>query len=301
MNIEALYELHTKLKKYNSNTIYELTNCIERWAIAKLNDLSDADEKLREELYEKLKNFSSKDIGYVLDFTKVAPKKDYEFLHRTGMEGYIIIDGLKVGGKAAAIEVTDRMRNIILNFGRDELFKLIQRYLPLMVSISEKYDKVVYDFAGQHWTVSKEFGDDLYKKYNILNEAFASPFNSHSLGREVCKYYSLFDEDDNVGSLGNFFSISNYDKLPPGNWMVNPPYIESIMIKMADKVIEMYNHCNAKGIPILFYIILPRWEDCEALIKLDKVAKTKEDVFFPFVNHKGELIKKTFNARYYIL
>lgn len=299
MDIVSLYRLYNKLKKCNTKTLYELTNCIERWVITKLNNINNADEKLIEEL-SRINKLSSK-IDLVLKCTKVEYKNNYILLHKMGIEDYIIIDNLKIDGKVVAIEVTDRMRNIVIKLGRDVLFRLIQRYLPLMVSIHVKYDKIVCDFAGQHWTVSKEFGEEIYKKYEIRNEAFASPFNSHSLGRGVCNYYSLFDEDDEVGSLGNFFNIKDYSKLPPGNWMVNPPYIESIMIKMADKVIEIVNYCKYKGIPILFYIILPKWEDCEALIKLDKVSSDKKDFFFPFVNHKGEPIKAKFPARYYIV
>jgi hypothetical protein len=296
MNVLELYNLYQLLNKCSSKSKYELSNCLERWAIAKLNKISGIDDKLVEEIsvYPELITYKDK----ILEYINIPYEEKHKIIHDSGLENYLIIADMKIKNKYFTVELTDKMRMIFLKYGKDALFGLVERYLQLMINLETRFDKIVCDFAGQHWTVSEKFGRHIYKTYKIKNEAFASPFNSHSFGKESCNYYSVFEEDKEIGSSGNFFEISD---IPPGNWYANPPYIESIMLKMAIKITEMLEYCKAKKRPILFYIIVPAWKNCEALDKLGLIATKQEDFYFPFVNHKGNPIKHKFLARYYIV
>jgi hypothetical protein len=69
---------------------------------------------------------------------------------------------------------------------------------------------------------------DLFCDWGIKNEGFASPFNARLLGKDNCKFYSLFKETDFIfGSEGSFFDQEKPTN--PGHWSLDPPFTTEII------------------------------------------------------------------------
>jgi hypothetical protein len=120
--------------------------------------------------------------------------------------------------------------------------------------------------AGQQWGVPRAHVDALYKSWGVRNEAFASPFNSRMVGRPDAKFCSLFpDTDAAFGSLGDFFEL-DVARGPPGNWLVNPPFIDELLARAAHKCLDALAGQN----PPVFFFVMPAWRDCEAYAALHK-------------------------------
>lgn len=120
--------------------------------------------------------------------------------------------------------------------------------------------------AGQQWGVPRAHVDALYKTWGVRNEAFASPFNSRMVGRQGAAFCSLFpDTDAAFGSLGDFFEL-DLARGPPGNWLVNPPFIDELLARAAHKCLDAL----AGRDPPVFFFVMPAWRDCEAYAALHK-------------------------------
>lgn len=118
--------------------------------------------------------------------------------------------------------------------------------------------------GGQQWGLPQRHVDELYAEYGVRNEAFASPFNSRLVGKPDARFCSLFLDTDTVfGSLGSFFAL---ERLPPGNWVVNPPFIVDLLDRAADKCIRHLDEGADES--LTFYFIMPAWTDCAAYTAL---------------------------------
>lgn len=114
--------------------------------------------------------------------------------------------------------------------------------------------------GGQQWGLPQQHVDELYAEYGVRNEAFASPFNSRLVGKPDARFCSLFSDTDAVfGSLGSFFAL---ERLPPGNWVVNPPFIVDLLDRAANKCIRHLDEGADES--LTFYFIMPAWTDCAA-------------------------------------
>ena len=124
--------------------------------------------------------------------------------------------------------------------------------------------------AGQQWGVPRAHADALYTTWGVRNEAFASPFNSRMVGRTNAAFCSLFpDTDAAFGSLGDFFGL-DLARGPPGNWLVNPPFIDELLARAARKCLDTLT-ASAQGAPApVFFFVMPAWRDCEAYTALHK-------------------------------
>jgi hypothetical protein len=120
--------------------------------------------------------------------------------------------------------------------------------------------------GGQQWGLPQRHVDELYAEYGVRNEAFASPFNSRLVGKPDAQFCSLFLDTDAVfGSLGSFFAL---ERLPPGNWVVNPPFIADLLDRAADKCIRHLDESADES--LTFYFIMPAWADCAAYTALHR-------------------------------
>jgi hypothetical protein len=112
--------------------------------------------------------------------------------------------------------------------------------------------------GGQQWGIPQAHIDYLYD-LGVRNEAFASPFNSHLLGKKDATFCSAFpDTDAAFGSLGDFFALEPA-RTPPGGWVVNPPFVEELLRRAARRCLAMVRAGHA---PVFF--IMPAWHDCAA-------------------------------------
>jgi hypothetical protein len=72
-------------------------------------------------------------------------------------------------------------------------------------------------------------------------------------------FCSLFPDTDGIyGSLGNFFQCS---QLLGKNIFCNPPYIESLMQQMTERIIFVCNSIDTLDVKIRFFIVVPQWTD----------------------------------------
>ena len=85
---------------------------------------------------------------------------------------------------------------------------------------------------GQQWASVDRFMDFIKSKGCDV-ECFASPFNN-----SFPKYYSLFEEDSDFGSLGNFFKQTIND-LKQHTLYANPPFVPALLDKMAKILIQV--------------------------------------------------------------
>ena len=92
----------------------------------------------------------------------------------------------------------------------------------------------------------------LFYRWGVRHEGFASPFNARLLGKENAKFYSLFyDTDALFGSGGSFFNLK---EMPDnGHWCLDPPFIEETMQRV-DQVIA---DCKNKGTGFSILYIIP--------------------------------------------
>ncbi|PAA86415.1 hypothetical protein BOX15_Mlig021227g1 [Macrostomum lignano] len=138
-----------------------------------------------------------------------------------------------------------RISFLVRNFGLKATARMLLRYETLGTGSLQWGDPVTVHHA-------------LYEHMGVRYEGFASPLNSKLLGKPDVAFCSLFpDTDAPFGSLGDFFAVdfSRY----PGGWTVNPPFIEELMLQVANKVLDYLNR-DASG-ACWFFVTFPCWGD----------------------------------------
>lgn len=109
--------------------------------------------------------------------------------------------------------------------------------------------------TGSFWGLTAKVWNHL-RQYRVEYEGFASPLNYN-----LPKFFSLFPDTDKVyGSLGNFLTA----ELSPGVYCANPPYVESIMLTMTQKLLPLL----ASNKPFTFFVLVPGWLDSLPIQKL---------------------------------
>jgi hypothetical protein len=94
-------------------------------------------------------------------------------------------------------------------------------------------------------------------------ECFASPFN-----HKLRDYYSMFDQDRDFGSRGNFFAFLKHhsDTLPPGNYEMNPPFTNAIFERLQAVIARTL----AAQRTVTILLIGPNWGDTNWVPSLDR-------------------------------
>jgi hypothetical protein len=125
--------------------------------------------------------------------------------------------------------------------------------------------------GGQQWGIPHEVYKDLYEKWGARYEAFASPLNSRMIGMKGAQFCSLFPDVDGVfGSLGNIFDVDLCNPLGLKEkpyrvvWVVNPPFVESVMERIMKKVIKALREAEKDGQELVIFGVLPSWSDSGA-------------------------------------
>lgn len=112
-----------------------------------------------------------------------------------------------------------------------------------------------------HGSVPGEWGRAL----SGFTECFASPFN-HKFSR----YYSMFEQDKDFGSLGNFFVMleKNNGVLPPGSYEINPPWMNAMYENLATVLGKtlLVNRVNV-------VLVAPAWKDTRWIPEIDDLCK----------------------------
>lgn len=199
---------------------------------------------------------------------------------------YIIFRDIKV-------EVNPKILIELKKYKRKYVAKMVCRYSAMLI-------------RSQQWGIPLEQYDYLYKKYGIKYEGFASPLNSRMIRYKDGYFCSLFyDTDKYFGSLGDFFEVDMLEKNNIG-WTINPPYIEDLMLKSAQKCIKTINKAKKRKKKILIFYIMPGWFDAKTYKLLHNFKHTKyEEILKPnqhfYEDISGKKIISIFNSIVFIL
>lgn len=279
-NIEIEKAILTKeisknlLKKYGFKTL----KIYERWLLS--NYLATDNEQIDDKFI-----FEMMEIGFDKDKSKIILDniKNYKInigdVKINDGSKYIIIN---YDDKRIKIRKVSRLKFLIDRFGFDNTINSCLRYISIT------------PYTGQQLAIPQSHYDLLYNEYHVRNEGFASPFNSKLIEKKNGRFCSLFyDVDKELGSLGSFLSVklTDYD----GGWVVNPPYIESVINKMADHIIN--------NLPKIIFIVVAYWMDLSGIKKLINIAKSYKVIDNPIFEDTSNFSekKKTIKGNFKVL
>lgn len=276
---------------------YELNNCLERFLLGlynekdiKENDKSLVDKLISEIKEKKLINDIDQYKKYIIDHLSQIKGENIDPIDHGFILG--VENELKVKDNIMTYRLFRYDLNLIepnrlkylLNQGEENVFRMILRYGSMLS-------------GGNQWSIPQSFADYIYNNYNIRYEGFASPLNSRLMLKPETKFCSLFSDTDSIfGSIGDFFKI-NESKMER-NWIINPPFVESILEEASLKSIEL-----ARNGLVIF--VMPNWVNSKCYVNLNK---SKMMVYKEYLHpntyyfQKGkELIKANFASMIFVL
>lgn len=317
------FELSLKLKLlYPSNDArkyYEYLNCIERWLILNANSTTRrehkaANEKLKQELIEKdipaqvykdVIAHGSAHVDHVRNINvSVHIKKGYTFSVHVQYTGPI-----KKKRLYTEVKLSHHKFNELIRYPKTDLVLLIIRYGSLLS-------------RGQQWATPKAQFDHLYENYGVRYEGFASPLNSGLSDRKDAHFCSLFSTDKTFGSIGNFFEQKLYTEdiqadlkklkiedvhnaSDNKHWLINPPYIEPIMNRVSDKIIEDICYAMDHNLGVMVAYVIPVWEDFSGYQKILNSPYTRYiqimDKKKHYYEHQGKRKIVSFRSAIFVL
>ena len=128
----------------------------------------------------------------------------------------------------------------------DRIFCLLLRYNAINGTYTEG--------AGFQAAIPGACFDVLLKHLDCSMECFASPLN--------CRYptfcSAFLDTDVMFGSIGSFFS-SNFNPIE-GSYEANPPFVDTLIRKMALKMDLLLSTSKKQKKPLSFVVIIPEWD-----------------------------------------
>lgn len=279
---------------------YEIKNILERWLLALANDYDhdNSEDVIFSPSYEK----SPATVKMKNEFIeKVLDGEAYVKFILSSVAATI---GTNVKGPItttltkSSLVVTDSLFSNNLPLPQNKLSSLMKQNPNKedLAAMMVRYASLLP--GGQQWSVPQSIYNYLMINYKVDVEAFASPLNSQirELGGNFC---SLFlDTDAKYGSIGNFFDLSLIGRKA----IVNPPFVESVLEKVADKIIGD----KALSKSSLLFIIIPEWKDAPFYKKLKNASTYLFD--FPlvkgnyhYVDYENKVIIANFNSHVYIL
>jgi len=157
------------------------------------------------------------------------------------------------------------------------------------------------DGHSYQWAIPNRILRTLRLYMNVKAELFASPINCH-----YPEYYSLFSEDQEFGSRGNFFRAPDEDFLE-GVFQVNPPFIDRIFLEAIKKILNWLNLAQASNRGLMFIFFMPGWLDSSAyrLAKEDapvfQEVRLAENQHYYYSYHENKYVKVQFATHILIL
>lgn len=266
------------------NQQYEIKNILERWLLTLANDKTPGDilftqSKLKDSYPATKKMYQELQDKKVPNFRKVyIDMLNYakEWLNLTiypKSKLPVIIDKNTVKINDYVRELPPGKLDILLTINDDLVLlgRMIMRYACMLI-------------GGQQWALPTELHKYMVDNYKVTIEGFASPINSQILfvANEVgLNFCSLFPDTDAIyGSLGSFFDYDFTNK----HVYANPPYVDSLMNMVADKVIASCTNAKKKKEYVRFFITVPEWADAEYYHKL----KTSPYKVYDHMFHKNK-------------
>jgi hypothetical protein len=162
--------------------------------------------------------------------------------------------------------VTDRVQWMINTAGLEATTIALLRY-----SATNAY--------SSSWGIPRRVAEYLYsdkRESNFGLEGFASSLNARIIGErpDAPRFGTLFpDVDAPFGGVASFFDVEPGKNVESHLWVVNPPFVEPILDRAADRVVEL-----AEINPEFFAVFFgPRWEDSAYYQKLKDNAVAHRD------------------------
>lgn len=186
----------------------------------------------------------------------------------------MIIKGARISYGQFEATVPPRFRSALSEYPQDLLTMLLQ------------YSGICGNASNQ-WGVPRK-AYDLYYDLGARGEGFASPFNSRFIDRPDTFYCSVFDIDRRFGSAGNFFDVApERDTM----WVINPPYIDTVMESMAEIVLKN---------KLKTFITIPNWTNFGPVTALEPyLVVTLKARKHHYEAPNGKYISATFETNVY--
>jgi len=107
---------------------------------------------------------------------------------------------------------------------------------PVLLSVAQMVLKnAQLSPNGQQWGLPLEHGEFLYQQHGVRNIGFASLLNFQLAQHDDVGFCSAdYPVDERLRSYGSFWDVDM--SAQPGNWFLNPPFIESMMLRMATTI-----------------------------------------------------------------
>ena len=156
------------------------------------------------------------------------------------------------------LTLNPKLNMLISSFGINNFLKMILYYHSICP-------------ASQQWSITSNEYHDMKKKWNINNEAFASPINFDMYHIPGSKFCSLnLETDKPYGSLGRFEMVKMEQY---GNWVINPPFIEDILKKAVNISLEQLDK-SKKTMNLMF--VIPNWTHLPYIRQIENSKYFKE-------------------------
>ncbi|MFA5767905.1 MAG: hypothetical protein WC919_08365 [Candidatus Paceibacterota bacterium] len=167
------------------------------------------------------------------------------------------------------------------------------RVIDCIATAALCYDALVP--RGQQLSIPPRAYDVMIQKYGATFEGFASPFNSQMMRymmpgarvdtlSSIRAYCSIFPHiDAPFGSVGSFF-----DESVPANGLsnrvsvLNPPFIEKMMVSMVKKCIADLARATE---PTRIFIVIPNWTDSPYFAMLTTCPYIERQLALPANHH----------------
>lgn len=313
--LERLYKTNNKYKRY------EYLNCLERWVLSlamkygtmyhntEVNDpvnqklISELNDKKIPKLFNQILSTVKDNIG--LKDPVVLQNNTRPFVDKTtNHQGWIVDVKIKNAPDVRIrIPMSKQRYSVLQSYEKEHLTRMFLRYSTMINN-------------GQQWALPHAQFKHLMEHYGVNHEGFASPLNSGILSLNTNgKFCSLFKDTDEVfGSIGSFFDQTLYtdpvdtieekkegvnEQPPPKHWVVNPPFIISVMGRTTDKILRELDVASDLKAGVMVVYILPSWTDFDGYIKIQNSKFLKHVIHMEKKNHFYEHMgdKKIVNSK----
>jgi hypothetical protein len=313
--LEKLYKTNDKYKRY------EYLNCLERWVMSLAMDSgtvyhnTNAKDPVNQKLVSELNDKKiPRLINQILSTVKdnlglkgpvVLQNNTRPFVDKaTDRQGWIVNIKIKNAPNVRVkIPMSKQRYDVLQSYEKEPLTRMFLRYSTMINN-------------GQHWALPHAQFKHLAEHYGVNHEGFASPLNSGILSLNTKgKFCSLFKDTDEVfGSIGSFFDQTLYtdpvdpieekkeevkEQPPPKHWVVNPPFIISVIGRTTDKILRELDAASDLEVGVMVVYILPSWTDFDGYTKIQNSKFLKHHVHMEKKNHFYEHMgdKKIVNSK----
>lgn len=175
-------------------------------------------------------------------------------------------------------------------FNISTLLQPSDTFLRQLYCLVARYETLSGNTGAIQGAIPHNIFDILETTLDIKNECFASPLNCH-----FPRFYSAFpDTDIPFGSLGSFFDFCPLS----GSYEVNPPFVNTFMVTMTQKLETLLSCATDTKQPLLFFVIVPLRiealyykllsQSCYCRIKYNLIRK--EHVYIDGLQHRADRI-----------